>query len=138
MLIVAGGAVVGVGSMSMITKDRQTCKIKEIGQTLANVGYLTVEEQATALGLCRSTAWTIVKSSHKASGLSANLVKQMLASPRLPPPVRQKIIEYLEERLTGVYGHSRQQGRKFAARLAANLRSPAADSVREIRRKDAF
>jgi hypothetical protein len=136
VLIVAGGSVVGVGSMSMITKDRQTSKIREISETLARVGYPTLDEQAKALGLCRSTAWTIIKSSHKASGLSAHLVNQMLTSSTLPPAVRQKITEYVAERLAGVYGHSSAQRRRFAARLTITLPPGAVEEIREIHRRD--
>jgi len=117
------------------TKARQSAKIKEIAEALGSVGYRTLDDQAKVLGLCRSTTWTLVKTAHKASGLSAHLICRMLASRKLPAPVRQKIIEYVDEHLAGLYGHSRPQRRKFAARLAANLRSAAAD--REIRRRAA-
>ena len=103
--------------MSMAIKDRQCAKIKEIGDALASVGYLTLAEQSRALGVCRSTTWTLVKSCHKATGLSAQLINQMLGSPNLPPPVRDKINEYVSERLEGKYGHGRPHIRKFAARL---------------------
>lgn len=121
--------------MGAVTKERQCAKIHEIGEALASVGYLTLGDQAKALGLRRSTTWTIKKSIHKASGLSANLINQMLASPTLPPRVRQKIIEYVEERMTGAYGHNRAQRRRFAARLSVTFGLGEAEEIREIHGK---
>src|ERR1043165_8303493 len=103
--------------MGNIAKARQSEKIKEISLALASVGYTTLDTQAQALGLCRSTTWTLIKSCHKASGLSAHLINQMLASPRLPPSVRERIDEYVQDRLEGKFGHNRIQIRKFACRL---------------------
>ncbi len=128
-------SVRGVTVMASQTKARQSAKIKEIADTLESVGYRTLDEQARALGLCRSTTWTLVHTAHKASGLSAHLINSMLASPELPAPVREKIIEYLEERLTGAYGHTPPQCRKYAARLTVKLRPTALDLSREIYRK---
>ena len=42
----------------------------------------------------------------------------MLAAPELPPLARTKILEYVEEKAAGLYGGSRSQRRKFAARLS--------------------
>jgi hypothetical protein len=36
----------------------------------------------------------------------------------LPPLARTKILEYVEEKAAGLYGGSRSQRRKFAARLS--------------------
>ena len=41
---------------------------------------------------------------HKTSGLSVAIINRMLASPGLPPRVRLKIFEYIEEKSSGVYG----------------------------------
>jgi hypothetical protein len=79
--------------------------------------------------------WTIKESIHKSSGLSAHLINQMLSSPTLPPHVRQKIIEYVEERMTGAYGHNRAQRRRFAARLAVALGLDASRDMTQIHRK---
>jgi len=93
--------------------ERQSSKIREL---IAR--FLTLDEQAKALGLSRSTAWTIRKASHKASGLSASIINRMLAASELPPLARTKILEYVEEKAAGLYGGSRSQRRKFAARLS--------------------
>jgi hypothetical protein len=100
------------------TNARQFSKIRELVEAVKSAGFLTLDEQAKALGLSRSTAWTIRKASHKASGLSASIINRMLATPELPPFVRTKILEYVEEKAAGLYGGSRSQRRKFAARLS--------------------
>src|SRR6266480_2635847 len=100
------------------TKALQSSKIREVAEAVKSAGFLTLDEQAKALGLSRSTAWTIRKASHKASGLSASIINRMLAAPELPPLARTKILEYVEEKAAGLYGGSRSQCRKFAARLS--------------------
>jgi len=99
-------------------KARQSSKIRELGDALATEGFLALDEQAKALGLCRSTAWTILKANHKASGLSAAIINRMLATPQLPPLVRAKVVEYVEEKAAGLYGDSKTKLRRFIARLS--------------------
>jgi hypothetical protein len=99
-------------------KARQSSKIRELAEAVEAAGFLTLDEQAKALGLARSTAWTIRKASHKASGLSASIISRMLAAPELPPLARTKILEYVEEKAAGLYGGSPNQRRNFAARLS--------------------
>ena len=99
-------------------KARQFSKIRELVEVVKFAGFLTLDEQAKALGLSRSTAWTIRKASHKASGLSASIINRMLAAPELPLLARTKVLEYVEEKTAGLYGGSRSQRRKFAARLS--------------------
>jgi hypothetical protein len=101
------------------TKTLQSDKIKEIGEALIASGLVVLDQQATALGLSRSTAWTVLNARHKASGLSAVVINQMLMAPQLPPLVRAKLFEYIEEKIAGSFGHSPLQVRRFAARLAA-------------------
>src|SRR5438105_14031684 len=82
-------------------KARQSTKIRELAEVLKSAGFVTLDEQAKALGLSRSTAWTIRKASHKASGLSASIINRMLAAPELPPLARTKILDYVEEKAAG-------------------------------------
>jgi hypothetical protein len=110
--------------LSARVKARQASKIREIAEAVESAGFLTLDEQAKALGLPRSTAWTIRRASHKASGLSASIIKRMLAAPELPALARSKIIEYVEEKAAGLYGGSRSQRRRFAAQLSI-AESPA-------------
>jgi hypothetical protein len=73
-------------------KARQTSKIRELGEALVASGLRTLDEQAKALGLPRSTTWTILRANHKASGLSATVINQTLSAPQLPPLVRATIL----------------------------------------------
>ena len=99
-------------------KAQQARKIRELGYALNTEGYVTLDQQAKTLGLGRTTAWTILKANHKASGLSAAVINRMLAAPRLPPLVRDKILEYIDEKIAGSYGHSKTQIQRFTARLS--------------------
>ena len=66
-------------------KARQSAKIRELGQVLIDVGLRSLDDQANALGVPRSTAWTILKTCHKSYGLSAAVIERMLRSSKLPP-----------------------------------------------------
>ena len=102
-------------------KARQSAKIREIAVTLASTGIVEVREQAQALGLARSTTWTILRATHKSTGLSPMIIARMLASPALAGPVRAKIIEYVEDKAAGLYGHNSAQRRRFVVGLATKL-----------------
>jgi hypothetical protein len=99
-------------------KTRQSYAIRQLSNALAEAGFVTVDEQAKVLGLCRSTMWTIAKSNHKGSGLSATIINRALAAPHLPALVRAKILAYVEEKAAGRYGHGKTQRRKFIAQLS--------------------
>src|SRR4249919_1401795 len=100
-------------------KARQAAKMREIGEALVAVGYKSLDDQAAALGLARSTTWTIIKATHKSSGLSAATIKRVLSAPGLHPLVRRKILEYIEERNDGRYGSTGNSLRRFDQRLGA-------------------
>src|SRR6516162_3302631 len=108
-------------------KSRQAAKIRELGQSLIDAGFVTLDQQSEALGLARSTTWTILRATHKHSGLSAAVINRMLLSPELPPLARRKVFEYTTDKLAGVYGGSQTQRRRFFARLSikqARLATP--------------
>jgi hypothetical protein len=71
-------------------KLRQSAKLREIAAALEADGFIGLDAQATALGLSRSTAWTILNGSHKSSGLSAKTLNRMLAAPLLGERARTK------------------------------------------------
>jgi hypothetical protein len=98
-------------------KALQSRKLKQIADELVHAGLVTLEQQAQALSLCRSTAWTVLTGRHKASGLSAAIINRMLSSPQLPPTARARVLEYIDERLAGRYGHSKPRIRAFAAQI---------------------
>jgi hypothetical protein len=99
-------------------KGRQSAKIREIADALISAGFPTLDAQAKILGVCRSTAWTILNTTHKGSGLSAKVISRILAVQQLPPLVRTKVLEYVEEKASGQYGHSARRRRKFITALS--------------------
>ena len=105
-----------------IIKSDPSFPIQRIGDALVAEGFVTLDEQAKALGLSRSTTWTILRANHKKSGLSAAIVDQILKAPRLPGPVRAKVLQYVEEKSAGLHGHNKLQQRRFAARLESMRR----------------
>ena len=72
--------------------------LQHISEALIACGYTKLDEQAKALGVRRSTAWTIVKVKHKLGRLSSKTTSCILANPETPPLVRNVVREYLDER----------------------------------------
>jgi hypothetical protein len=99
-------------------RARLNAKIREIGEAIAAAGLRSLDEQAEALGLSRSTTWTLLRGRHKGSGLSARIIARILAAPDLPLPVRAKILEYLAEKTAGLYGDTERELRQFVRRLS--------------------
>jgi hypothetical protein len=97
----------------------QSAKLREIRAALEADGFIGLDAQATALGLSRSTAWTILSGSHKSSGLSVMTLNRMLAAPLLGERARSKILEYIVAKRAGSYGSSKLSLRRFYQRLAA-------------------
>ena len=87
-------------------RARQWAKIREITESLRLAGFQSLDEQAEAIGLNRSTTWSILKGLHKNSGLSTTTIFRILSHKRLPAPVRKKLLEYVEEKARGLYGDS--------------------------------
>jgi hypothetical protein len=104
---------VGVAQASQL-KMRQRTKIAEIRAALVAAGIVALDDQAATLGLSRSTAWSVLNPNHKSSGLSARTISRILGSPRLPQIVRQKLFEYIQEKIDGRFGHSERRRREFA------------------------
>lgn len=100
-------------------KERQSSKIKEFSDALVAAGFLSLDEQATALGLSRSTTWTILRAKHKNYGLSGAVINRILKRPGLDRRVRAKVIEYVQEKASGFYGHNKTQLRRFTEHLSA-------------------
>ena len=100
----------GQRDASRRAKARQASKLAEIRKALITAGCDTTAKQAAALGVPRPTAWAVLNRD-KRIGPSANVIKRILASPNLPPAARQKVEEYVVERLAGLYGHSQDRRR---------------------------
>jgi hypothetical protein len=107
-------------------KGRQSSKIKELSDALVAAGFCSLDGQADALGLSRSTTWTILKAKHKNSGLSAALVSRILQRPGLNRRIRAKVLEYVQEKAAGSYGHNQTQLRRFKHRLSVQAQTIAA------------
>ncbi len=75
--------------------------VARIGRALIKCGYTRLDEQAKALGISRSTAWTIIRTKHKLGRLSNKTTQRILANPHTPPPVRVVVLRYLAERSDG-------------------------------------
>src|SRR3954471_19197361 len=71
-------------------KSKQCTRIGELREALMRSGFYTLDEQARALGLCRSTTWALLSANYKATGLSATLINRMWLAPQLPEAVRAK------------------------------------------------
>jgi hypothetical protein len=108
----------GVMASEALVRQRQ--KIQQIGEALVTVGLTCLKQQAAALGIVRSTAWSILQAKHKKSGLSTDVAIRMLSAPQLPPTVRTIILEYVEEKCAGLYGHNDKQLGRFTAKLSRN------------------
>jgi hypothetical protein len=103
-------------------RGRQSAKIREFRDALVAAGLHTLDKQAAVLMLSRSTTWTLLKGQHKGSRISAAIIIRMLLSPRLPPPVRTTILQYVAEKTAGLYGDSELRLRKFIAQLSVSVR----------------
>jgi hypothetical protein len=79
------------------SKLRQNVRIYDLGAALVESGFITLNEQSTALGLPGSTTWTIVSGNRKASGLSAAIIIRLLSAPHLPALVRIKLLTHVDE-----------------------------------------
>src|SRR5262245_26029818 len=73
-------------------------ELVRISDALIASGYISLDEQAKALGLHRNTAWTIIKNKHKLGRLSAKTIERILRNPETPPAVRIVVEQYLAQR----------------------------------------
>jgi len=95
----------------------QVTKIRELRPALIEAGFLSLDQQATALGLSRSTTWAVLKGNHKCSGLRAGLIARMWSAPNLPPAAKSILAEYVIEKLHGAYGHNDLIRKRFIDQL---------------------
>src|SRR5262249_9066565 len=78
---------------------RRTVSIQQIAGALVEAGFTSLDEQAKALGLRRSTTWNIIKTKHKLGRLNAKTAQRIFENPETPPTVRAIIQQSLSERL---------------------------------------
>ena len=87
-----------ISHLEEIDSQRRKVAIQHIADALINAGYISLDEQAKALGLSRSTAWTIVKRKHKIGRLNAKTTRCILANPDTPVSVRAIIHSILDRK----------------------------------------
>ena len=115
-------------------KERQASKLAEIREALVAAGYDTTAKQAAVLGVCRATAW-VVLNRDKRVGPSASVIKRILSSPKIPPAVRRKVEEYIQERIGGLYGHGVSATRTFSNQFGTRRTRSARLAQEEGRRR---
>lgn len=86
-----------------------TATLQQISEALIASGYTSLDAQAKALGVHRSTAWTIIKARHKLGRLSSKTTSRILTNPKAPPAVRAVIEKYLAEK-SDVFGAAQNHG----------------------------
>jgi len=84
--------------MSCSERPRYSVTLQHISEALISAGFVSLDEQAKALGVHRATAWTIIKHKHKLGRLQRETVVRMLANPGTPQSVRNVIEQYAAER----------------------------------------
>lgn len=84
-----------VGSLNT---SRRTIPVRHIAEVLVEAGYTSLDRQARALGICRATAWTIMRTKHKLGYLNGKTAERMLANPELPTCIRDVLHRYASEK----------------------------------------
>ena len=77
--------------------QHRTIPVQAIAEALVAEGYTSLDKQAKALGLGRTTAWTIIKKKHKLGRLNAKTTHSILANPDTPASVRAVIQQYVAQ-----------------------------------------
>jgi len=85
-----------MGSSDKIPND--LIELRRISDALISSGYTSLDKQAKALGVHRSTAWVIINNKHKLGRLSAKTVYRILGNPQTPPAVRTIVQQYMTKR----------------------------------------
>jgi hypothetical protein len=85
-------------------------RLQHISEALIACGYTKLDQQSKALGIRRSTAWTIMKTKHKLGRLSTKTTNRILANPQLPLSVRSVVQRYMAERSDALARRAKQLG----------------------------
>jgi plasmid maintenance system antidote protein VapI len=85
-------------SMGSDKIPKDLIELGRISEALISSGYTSLDKQAEALGVHRSTAWVIIKNKHKLGRLSAKTVYRILGNPQTPPAVRTIMQQYMTKR----------------------------------------
>jgi hypothetical protein len=79
-------------------RPNYSIELERISEALISSGYTSLDEQAKALGVHRSTAWVIIKKKHKLGRLSAKTIDRILGNSQTPPAVRTLVQQYVVKR----------------------------------------
>jgi hypothetical protein len=71
--------------------SRDKAALQRIAEALVASGFTSLDAQTKALGLPRSTVWTIMTAQHKVGRLTFKVRARMLANPNLPRLVRAEL-----------------------------------------------
>jgi hypothetical protein len=85
-------------SMGSDKIPNELIELRRISEALISSGYTSLDKQAKALGVHRSTAWVIINNKHKLGRLSAKTVYRILGNPQTPPAVRTVVQQYMTKR----------------------------------------
>jgi hypothetical protein len=72
--------------------------IQPIANAVIEAGFTSLDAQAKALGVSRSTAWTIMKAKHKLGRLNSKTARCIVANPNTPASVRELVQIMLDDR----------------------------------------
>jgi hypothetical protein len=100
-------------------------ELERISEALISSGCTSLDEQAKALGLCRSTVWTITKSKHKLGRLSAKTINRILENPKTPKSVRTLVEQYKSQRLVVAHGKAKQRLKRLSKVVSGNKKRTA-------------
>jgi hypothetical protein len=92
--------------------DERKNIIQNMIEALTSSGYMSLDDQATALGLPRSTVWTIRENKHKVGRLCAKTIERILANPATPPRVLAALQEY-----AGAQGANSQEQKSIGTQI---------------------
>jgi len=110
-----------LADLRLEAKARQVSKLTEIREALIAAGCDTTAKQAAALGVCRSTAWVLFNHDRRV-GPSTKVLKRILSAPNLPAAARQKVEEFVEQRISGLFGHSDARAQWFRDQIRAAIK----------------
>jgi len=91
------GSSTRLGIVRRTSTARRTIHVQHIADALVRAGYTSLDKQAKALGVHRSTTWTIVRRRHKLGYLNAKTIERILTNPELPPCIREVIQRQLAQ-----------------------------------------
>jgi hypothetical protein len=98
-------------------KARQSAKIRQLAEAAKLTGLHTLDELASALGIPRSTAWTIRNGGHKASGLSVSIIDSHVIRAEASAVRSHNTARIHRRENSGLYGGNERQRRLFCVRL---------------------